>query len=55
MDTTVILELLGLAAEHTVPAVISAVQDMNKDTITVEDVRKLRDKVKDPASYRKSE
>jgi len=51
METTLVLELLGLFTEHTVPAAINVIKDMNKETITAEDVQALRDKVKPPEQY----
>ncbi len=46
-------QVLALAIRYGAPLVMDAIQTMNKDTLTEQDILDLENLVQDPQSYRK--
>ena len=51
MNTAVLLTILELALKYGVPAVQSAIEAMNKDKITEDDIRALPGLIRKPEEY----
>lgn len=51
--TTLVVEILQLAARYGTPAVLAIVQTWEKESITSEDVAKLKNLIKYPDEYDK--
>lgn len=51
MEATVIIAILGLVEKYGIPAAMNAIKALGKETITAEDVEKLKTLVKPPESY----
>lgn len=51
--TTLVVEILQLAARYGIPAVLAIVQTWEKESITSEDVDKLKTLIKYPDEYDK--
>lgn len=51
--TTLVVEILQLAARYGIPAVLAIVQSWEKESITSEDVAKLKNLIKYPDEYDK--
>jgi len=51
LEVTLAIALLEIALEKGVPIVISAIQDLNKEEISLEDIQGLREKIKPPDEY----
>lgn len=51
MNTAVLLTILELALKYGVPAVQSAIEAMNKDKITEEDIKALATMIRKPEEY----
>ena len=51
MNTAVIMTILELALKYGVPAVQSAIEAMNKDKITEDDIRALPGLIRKPEEY----
>lgn len=51
MNTATILAILELAVKYGVPAVQSAIEAINKDEITEEDIKALPGMIRKPKEY----
>lgn len=51
--TTLVVEILQLAARYGIPAVLAIVQTWEKESITSEDVTELKHRIKYPDEYDK--
>jgi len=49
--TQLIVALVGLVIQYGVPAVISAIDALEKDSITLDDLKTLRGLIKPPEQY----
>ena len=56
MDPTIILSILGMAAKYGIPAVESMISEWNKEgPITIDDVKEMEKRFKDPREYFKKD
>lgn len=51
MNTTLVLLILELATKYGIPAVQKIISTWQKDTVTLEDVEALRERLKHPDEY----
>ena len=51
METATIIAILELAAKYGIPAVTASINEMNKSTITDEDIKNLATLIKKPEDY----
>ena len=51
MNTAAILSILELAVKYGVPAVQAAIEAINKEEITEEDIRELPGMIRKPSEY----
>lgn len=51
MDAALIITILGYVTEYGVPAVVKAINELGKETITQEDIDALPGLIKKPEEY----